>query len=207
MNMSKRMLKRILWICCTAAGVILVCHVFLAYDSGLEVFPIEDSGRLRFTDQYDPEALLMIPAAYTGKDGEIEGEYRINGEVFGTPSRKERISLHPTRGIVISGSWHSGNGFQQTVLVKNGRPRMHEDARRRFRRALCNEDKTGCSLMIVESSVPMTLSDFAKDLSNICWSAVNLDMGDYGYGWYGDIRFSRWAYYNRGRQTNWLCIK
>ena len=43
--MSKRLLKRILWICCTAAGVILVCHVFLAYDSGLEVFPIEDSGR------------------------------------------------------------------------------------------------------------------------------------------------------------------
>ena len=128
--MSKRMLKRILWICCTAAGVILVCHVFLAYDSGLEVFPIEDSGRWRFTDQYDPEALLMIPAAYTGKDGGIEGEYRINGEVFGTPSRKERISLHPMRGIVISGSWHSGNGFQQTVLVKNGRPRMHEDARK-----------------------------------------------------------------------------
>ena len=84
---------------------------------------------------------------------------------------------------------------------------MHEDARKRFRRALCNESKTGCSLMIVESSVPMTLSDFAKDLSNICWSAVNLDMGDYGYGWYGDIRFSRWAYYNKGRQTNWLCIK
>ena len=187
--------------------MILVCHVFLAYDSGLEVFPIEDSGRLRFTDQYDPEALLMIPAAYTGKDGKIEGEYRINGEVFGTPSRKERISLHPTRGIVISGSWHSGNGFQQTVLVKNGRPRMHEDARKRFRRALCNESKTGCSLMIVESSVPMTLSDFAQDLSNICWSAVNLDMGDYGYGWYGDIRFSRWAYCNRGRQTNLLCIK
>ena len=26
-------------------------------------------------------------------------------------------------------------------------------------------------------------------------------------GWYGDIRFSRWAYYNKGRQTNWLCIK
>ena len=71
--MSKRLLKRILWICCTAAGVILVCHVFLAYDSGLEVFPIEDSGRLRFTDQYDPEALLMIPAAYMCNYREIGG--------------------------------------------------------------------------------------------------------------------------------------
>lgn len=74
--MSKRMLKRILWICCTAAGVILVCHVFLAYDSGLEVFPIEDGGRLRFTDQYDPEALLMIPAAYMCNYREIGGKIR-----------------------------------------------------------------------------------------------------------------------------------
>ena len=62
--------------------MILVCHVFLAYDSGLEVFPIEDSGRLRFTDQYDPEALLMIPAAYMCNYREIGGENTVcNSEI------------------------------------------------------------------------------------------------------------------------------
>ena len=120
---------------------------------------------------------------------------------------KERISLHPTRGIIISGSWHSDNGFQQTVLVKNGKERMHDDNRKRIRRALCNESKDGCLLMIVESATPMTLSDFAKGLSKICYTAVNLDTGNYGYGWYGKMKFSRWAYYNKGKQPNWICIK
>ena len=162
---------------------------------------------MTFTNQYDKDALLMIPAAYTNEDGTIQGEYRIDGKIYGTPSRKERISLHPAKGIVISGSWHSGNGFQQTVLVKNGRARMHEDDRKRIRRALCNENRTGCELMIVESTAPITLSDFAKELSEICYTAVNLDTGNYGYGWYGKKRFSMWAYYNRNRQTNWICIK
>ena len=84
---------------------------------------------------------------------------------------------------------------------------MHDDSRKRIRRALCNENKTGYELMIVESAVPVTLSDFAKELSKICYTAVNLDTGNYGYGWYGKMKFSRWAYYNKGKQTNWICIK
>ena len=36
-----------------------------------------------------------------------------------------------------------------------------------------------------ESVTPMTLSDFANELSKICCTAVNLDTGNYGYGWYG----------------------
>lgn len=174
---------------------------------GLTVIQIKESEKLSFTNQYDKNAFLLIPAAYTNEDGTIQGEYRIDGKIYGTPSRKERISLHPTKGIVISGSWHSDNGFQQTVLVKNGRARMHEDHKKRHRRALCNKNKTGCSFMIVESSRPMTLSDFATELSKICWSAVNLDTGNYGYGWYEGRQFSRWAYYNKNKQTNWICIK
>ena len=203
----KRLKKWILWILGISAGVILLVSIISVDDDSLAIIPIKEGKYLIFTSQYDKDALLMIPAAYTNEDGTIQGEYRIDGKIYGTPSRKERISLHPTKGIVISGSWHSDNGFQQTVLVKNGKARMHDDNRKRIRRALCNESKDGCLLMIVESATPMTLSDFAKELSKICYTAVNLDTGNYGYGWYGKMRFSRWAYYNKGRQTNWICIK
>ena len=203
----KRLAKWILWIIGISAGVILLVSIISVDDDSLAIIPIKEGKYLIFTSQYDKDALLMIPAAYTNEDGTIQGEYRIDGKIYGTPSRKERISLHLTRGIVISGSWHSDNGFQQTVLVKNGRARMHDDTRKRIRRALCNESKDGCLLMIVESATPMTLSDFAKELSKICYTAVNLDTGNYGYGWYGKMKFSRWAYYNKGKQTNWICIK
>ena len=203
----KRLAKWILWILGISAGVILLVSIISVDDDSLAIIPIKEGKDLIFTNQYDKDALLMIPAAYTNEDGTIQGEYRIDGKIYGTPSRKERISLHPAKGIVISGSWHSGNGFQQTVLVKNGRARMHDDTRKRIRRALCNENSTGCSFMIVESATPMTLSDFAKELSKICYTAVNLDTGNYGYGWYGKLKFSRWAYYNKNKQTNWICIK
>ena len=203
----KRLKKWILWILGISAGVILLVSIISLDDDSLAIIPIKEGKDLTFTNQYDKDALLMIPAAYTNEDGTIQGEYRMGGKIYGTPSRKERISLHPVKGIVISGSWHSDNGFQQTVLVKNGRARMHDDSRKRIRRALCNESKDGCLLMIVESATPMTLSDFAKELSKICYTAVNLDTGNYGYGWYGKMKFSRWAYYNKGKQTNWICIK
>ena len=206
-NMLKHLMKWILRIFGISAGVILLVSIISVDDDSLAIIPIKEGKYLIFTSQYDKDALLMIPAAYTNEDGTIQGEYRIDGKIYGTPSRKERISLHPAKGIVISGSWHSDNGFQQTVLVKNGKERMHDDNRKRIRRALCNESKDGCLLMIVESATPMTLSDFAKELSKICYTAVNLDTGNYGYGWYGKMRFSRWAYYNKGRQTNWICIK
>ena len=181
--MMKRLTKWILWIFGISAGLILGIYILLYYYKIPIIIPIKESAELHFTNEYDKDALLMIPAAYTNEDGTIQGEYRIDGKIYGTPSRKERISLHPTKGIIISGSWHSDNGFQQT------------------------ESKDGCLLMIVESATPMTLSDFAKELSKICYTAVNLDTGNYGYGWYGKMRFSRWAYYNKGRQTNWICIK
>ena len=102
----KQLTKWILWIFGIAACVILFNSVFSSKES-LTVIQIKESEKMHFTNQYDKDALLMIPAAYTNEDGTIQGEYRIDGKTYGTPSRKERISLHPTRGIVISGSWHS----------------------------------------------------------------------------------------------------
>ena len=124
-------MKWILWIFGIVACAVLL-HSTLCPKDKLTVIQIKDGDKLHFTNQHDKDALLMIPAAYTNEDGTIQGEYRIDGKIYGTPSRKERISLHPTRGIIISGSWHSDNGFQQTVLVKNGKARMHEDNRKRI---------------------------------------------------------------------------
>ena len=183
---------------CTVLAVrfVLVCRE-------PEIIPIE-IGEVHFTDKYNPEARLLIPAAYTGEDGAIEGEYRIAGKTYGTPVRKERISLHPVKGLVISGKWHSDYGFQQTVLVKNGRVRTHEDPRKTFRRALGTVDGQFC---IFQSRIPMTLNRFSESIHKYCSNAVNLDMGNYGYGWYGKRKFSRIFRYNRDKQTNWLCIE
>lgn len=185
----------------------LVCAVlavrFVLVCREPEVIPIE-IGEVHFTDKYNPEARLLIPAAYTGEDGTIEGENRIDGKTYGTPVRKERISLHPVKGLVISGKWHSDYGFQQTVLVKNGRIRSHDDPHKAFRRALGTVDGQLC---IFQSRIPMTLNRFSESIHKYCINAVNLDMGDYGYGWYGKRKFSRIFRYNRDKQTNWLCIE
>ena len=103
----RRLTTWILWISGILGGLILVFYILLYCYKIPVIIPIKESKELIFTNQYDNDALLMIPAAYTNEDGTIQGEYRIDGKTYGTPSRKERISLHPTRGIVISGSWHS----------------------------------------------------------------------------------------------------
>ena len=53
----------------------------------------------------------------------------------------------------------------------------------------------------------MTLNQFSESIQKYCTNAVNLDMGDYGYGWYKKKKFSWWAFYNRKKQTNWLYIE
>lgn len=94
----KRLAKWILWIIGISAGVILLVSIISVDDDSLAIIPIKEGKDLIFTNQYDKDALLMIPAAYTNEDGTIQGEYRMGGKIYGTPSRKERISLHPTKG-------------------------------------------------------------------------------------------------------------
>ena len=161
---------------------------------------------VEFTNQYDPDAYMCFPAAYTSTDGKILGEYRIDGKTHGTKNFKERISLHPTKGLIISRKWCADNGFQQHVLVTDRTARKFKDKRKCYRRALCNAKAGTNTPLIIMSLYPMTLSEFAEELSRHCDNAVNLDMGDFGYGWKGKIRYSLWAYYNRESQTNWICI-
>ncbi len=159
---------------------------------------------IKFTDKYDPDAYLCLPAAYTSVDGTIEGGYRVDGKTGGFKSLKEYVSLHPTKGLLIGNKWYSNNGFQQHVLVKNYKACRFKDTRKRYRRALCDECDGSASYLIIESTYPMTLSDFAQEVSHYCYNAVDLDMGDYGYGWIGKSKHTRWAKYNQGKQTSWI---
>ena len=58
--------------------------------------------------------------------------------------------------------------------------------------------------ILVKNSRSRTLTEFAQLVSNHCYNAVNLDMGDYGYGWIGKNKYSRMFKYNKHKQTNWI---
>lgn len=94
---------------------IVICFGITAKDPF--IIPIHTND-IHFTDKYDSSATLLIPAAYTSENGTIEGEYRIAGKTYGTPTRKERISLHPTKGIIISGNGIRIMDFSRQCLLK-----------------------------------------------------------------------------------------
>lgn len=196
--------KRRVHVVFAALFSVLVCVCFVACNM-VKVMPLE--GILEFTDVYDPDATVCIPAAYTGKDGNIEGLYRIDGRTMGSKTLKERVSLHPSSGMVISPKWHSDNGFQQHVLVKDGRVRRFRDKRMFRRRALCSDASNPGKLYIIESRCPMTMNGFARVLSRHSTDAVNLDMGRWGYGWIGRKKLMRWAAPMKDKQTNWIVVK
>lgn len=189
---------------CFIILLILVGRAWIHTVDPVMSFPIE--GKLVFTDKYDPDAKVCIPAAYTRMDGKIEGLYRINGVTGGRKTLKERVSLHPTKGIVISAQWQSANGFQQHILVKDGTMRHFKDQRKFRRRALCNDASNPDSLFIIESRGRMTMNEFAEVLTEYSTNAVNLDMGRWGYAWIDKRNLSRWAAPFKGWQTNWIVI-
>lgn len=193
------MKKIIIGFLITLLSILAICFGITAKDP--IIIPIHTND-IQFTTTFDSSATLLIPAAYT-ENNRPQGEYRIAGKTYGSPVRKERISITST-GLVISGSWHSDYGFQQTVLIKNRKIRYHDDPHKAFRRALATVDG---QLTILESKIPMTLNQFSESIHKYCSNAVNLDMGDYGYGWYKNIKFSRLFKYNQDKQTNWIYIK
>ena len=179
-------------------SILAICFGITAKDP--IIIPIHTND-IQFTTTFDSSATLLIPAAYT-ENNKPQGEYRIAGITYGSPVRKERISITST-GLIISGSWQSDYGFQQTVLIKNHKIRYHNDSKYAFRRVLATVDG---QLTVLQSKIPMTLNQFSESIHPICSNAVNLDMGDYGYGWYKHIKFSSIFKYNQSQQTNWLYI-
>ena len=57
--------------------IILSSCIYLPQADKVKVTHIK--GRVEFTDKYQPNASMCIPAAYAGYDGKIEGQYRIKG--------------------------------------------------------------------------------------------------------------------------------
>ena len=186
--------------------LILGTALYVTAASRFKVHIVHIPQNIEFTNEYKPDAYMCFPAAYTNTDGKILGEYRIDGKTYGNKNFKERVSLHPTKGILINSRWKADNGFQQHILVKGKIARSFKDTRKCFRRALCNETADTNTPLIIMSLYPMTLSEFAQELAKHCDSAVNLDMGNFGYGWKGKIKYSLWAYYNKDSQTNWLVV-
>lgn len=180
----------------------LPVYLFIARAEKVKVTRIE--GTLVFTDEYKPEATICIPAAYTDGDGKIVGQYRIKNKSYGSKYFKERVSLHPSKGLVISSEWTSANGFQQHVLVKNGKVKSFKDKRKFRRRALCSDDSKPGSYVIIESTRRMTMNEFSAEVAKHSNNAVNLDMGRWGYGWIGKKKLSRWTRVYKNWQTNWI---
>jgi hypothetical protein len=50
----------------------------------------------------------------------------------------------------------------------------------------------------------MTLNEFAAEVARYNTTAVNLDMGRWGYGWIGKKTLSPWAVVFKHWQTNWI---
>ena len=171
----------------------------------VRIIPIE--GKLGFTDAYIPDASVCIPAAYTGYHDDIVGEYRINGKTYGKQSLKERVSIHHQKGLLISREWLADTGFQQHVLVKNGKVRHFRDNRRFRRRALCCNKSNPSELFIIQTRDRMTMNEFSAEVAKHSWNAVNLDMGRWGYGWIGNKTISPWAMVFKHWQTNWIYCK
>ena len=186
-------------------SVLSVMGIRLLCCDRLKIIPIE--GQLGFTDTYIPDVSLCIPAAYTGFHDDIEGEYRINGKTYGSQSLKERVSIHPQKGLLISRNWLSDTGFQQHVLVKDGKVRSFRDKRRFRRRALCCSKEDPAKLFIIQSRDKMTMNEFASEISKYSYNAVNLDMGRWGYGWVGKKILCPWTIVFRHWQTNWIYCK
>ena len=201
-------MKTIRFLVCTlAVSAILAIAGYVIYTVKVKVRVIPVEGELKFTDKYSPDAYLCFPATYTEVDGSIWGEYRIDGKTRGKSRVRNRISLDPEKGLVISNKWQSANGFQQHVLVKDGKACKFTDKRVFRRRALCKRAVDSPELVIIESYYPMTLSEFSKLLSRYCYAAVNLDMGAWAYGWCGNRHYSIFQYSNKARQTNWIVVE
>lgn len=197
--MSKRCKKSICGLAAIFTALILILVCLFMTDSPYIII-IEDN--IAFTND-SPKNRLSIPAAYTDSNGNIEGEYVIDGVVYGKPSRLERISLIDN-GFVISRDWKSDYGFQQTVLIKNGVKRSFKDQNKAFRRALCTVDG---QLAILQSTKRQTLNEFIKTISFYCDNAVNLDMGKYGYAVINGRPLFMIAKPFKEKQTNWITIK
>ena len=182
----------------------LIIFTFLFFSGFIDrkpILSINADQKIMFTDKrpdyHDPDIILSIAAAFSGEDGRIIGHYSTGKGRKGTSS-KSYTTIH------LDNSTY----FQQASLVRNHKPKTFKDSRLRFRRALCKKNEM---FSIVHSSIPVTLSQFANQLTEY-ENAWNLDMGTYSYGWYRDDKnvlhhLGISSIFNKKKQTNWIIIR
>ena len=181
--------------------LLLLIYLFTLQASPIIIMDLPE-GELAWSTERPKEAKMCIPAAFTDLEGNVEGEYRLNGKIF-NPNKRLKVSIS-NGTFYIDRKWHSDNGFQQLSLVYNDRARTFKDSRKFVRRALC---KKGNKVFLVQSRHRMTLTEFAAECAKISSNAIYLDMGEYGYGYIGNKILSPWAYFSRNKQTNWIYVK
>lgn len=181
--------------------LLIVLSLLSIIGGPIKIMELPD-GELAWTAERPKNAKMCVPAAFTDLEGNVEGEYRLNG-VIHNPNKRLKVSICKDI-FYVDRQWHSDSGFQQLVLVYNGKARTFRDSRKFVRRALC---KMGEHVFLVESRHRMTLTDFAAECVKVSSNAVYLDMGKYGYGYIGNKILSPWALYSRGKQTNWIIVK
>ena len=206
-NMKATIKKTLLFLGLTLLLLGVVAAGMFAYNYKYRKVIITPIGKeVYFTTQYNPDAKTCVAAAYIDVEGKILGTYRIDGKTYQKPHYQYKASLTP-KGLVIAKTWQSKSGFQQLTLVKSGKAcTFRKDPNRNIRRALCNKADNKEEYYIIESTYPMTLTQFARLCSQHAYNAVNLDMGSCGYGKVNGRIRSLWAIFTRDEQTNWICV-
>lgn len=180
--------------------IILSCIFLTGFFDRKPTIELKDCQKIVFTDKRpdinDSNILLCVPAAFSG-EGEIIGHYSTGN------GRKGKTNYGYTTIHLDNNTY-----FQQASLVRNHKPKTFKDSRLRFRRALCKKNEM---FSIVHSSIPVTLSQFANQLTEY-ENAWNLDMGTYSYGWYRDDKnvlnhLGMSTIFNIKKQTNWIIIR
>lgn len=186
--------------------LVLVCICYFARHA-VRTINIPE-GELHWSTSRPENARLCVPAAYSSRENEVLGQYILDDKVHGSLSPgKARVSIK--NGIFyVEYKWFSGEGFQQHSLVVDSVPRHFTDKRYTIRRALC---KKGSKQFILQSHLPMSLNSFARVCARKATNAVNLDMGDYAYGYHRvagvKVPLTFWAWFNKDAQSNWLYVE
>ena len=172
----------------------------------------------------DRSILLCVAGTYTSPEGRPEGLVAIAGTIVerqpkpwegllivqdGAPTllraEKQQLEGEPLRQLIGT----RGSLIQGHLLVDGSVQRLKASPSLR-RRALAT--RADGSFFLVESLVPLPLSDFAADLIELgARRALNLDMGEWSEGFYrdpltGEVRVLGDDHRRTSQQTNWLVL-
>ena len=81
-------------------------------------------GELAWSTERPKDAKMCIPAAFTDLEGNVEGEYRLNGKIFNPTeyrddSGREVTGLKLVRSLTSSIEYNRVLGFNVTVVTVN----------------------------------------------------------------------------------------